>query len=76
VQPVHAPQVHSVVIVPASNTVRTVSSVPTSRTGVSASGQLAFTGSDIQVPATVGVLALAAGLGLTVLGRRRESQEI
>jgi hypothetical protein len=69
-----------VVTVPATSTVRTASSITTgSRAGVTASsnsGQLAFTGSDVQVPATVGVLALAAGLGLTGLGRRRESREV
>jgi len=40
------------------------------------SGQLAFTGSDVSLPLTVGLLALVAGLGLTVLGRRRETQTI
>ena len=40
------------------------------------SGQLAFTGSDVSLPLTVGLLALVAGLGLTVLGRRREIQTI
>ena len=40
------------------------------------SGQLAFTGSDVSLPLTVGLLALVAGLGLTVLGRRRETQAI
>jgi len=39
-------------------------------------GQLAFTGSDVSLPLTVGLLALVAGLGLTVLGRRRETQAI
>jgi hypothetical protein len=39
-------------------------------------GQLALIGSGVEVPATVGVLALAAGLGLTALGRRRQPQEV
>jgi len=39
-------------------------------------GELAFTGSDVSLPLTVGLLALVAGLGLTVLGRRRETQAI
>ena len=34
------------------------------------SGQLAFTGSDVSAPLTVGLLALGAGAGLTLLGRR------
>jgi hypothetical protein len=34
------------------------------------SGQLAFTGSDVSLPLTVGLLALGAGAGLTLLGRR------
>ena len=35
------------------------------------SGQLAYTGSDVSVPLTVGLLALVAGIGLTALTRRR-----
>ena len=57
-----------------------VASISTGQhTGVAASGRsgrLAFSGGDVRVPATVGVLALTAGLGLTVLDRRRESQEV
>jgi hypothetical protein len=34
------------------------------------SGQLAFTGSDVSAPLTLGLLALGAGAGLTFLGRR------
>ena len=34
------------------------------------SGQLAYTGSDVSAPLTVGLLALGAGAGLTLLGRR------
>ena len=37
------------------------------------SGQLAFTGSDVSVPLTVGLWP-SAGIGLTALGRRREIQ--
>jgi hypothetical protein len=40
------------------------------------SGQLAFTGSDVSLPLTVGLLALAAGIGLTAAGRRRETQTV
>jgi hypothetical protein len=52
---------------------------PAARTALSSaqpSGQLAFTGSDVSLPLTVGLLALVAGLGLTVLGRRRETQTV
>jgi hypothetical protein len=35
------------------------------------SGQLAFTGSDVSLPLTVGLLALVAGIGLTALTRRQ-----
>ena len=35
------------------------------------SGQLAYTGSDVSLPLTVGLLALVAGIGLTALTRRR-----
>jgi hypothetical protein len=38
------------------------------------SGALAFTGSDVSVPLTVGLIALGLGVGLTALGRRREIQ--
>lgn len=34
-------------------------------------GQLAYTGADVSVPLTVGLLALGAGLALTAAGRRR-----
>jgi hypothetical protein len=40
------------------------------------SGQLAFTGSDISLPLTVGLIALGLGVGLTALGRRREIQTV
>jgi hypothetical protein len=40
------------------------------------SGQLAFTGSDVSLPLTVGLVALAAGIGLTAAGRRRETQTV
>jgi hypothetical protein len=40
------------------------------------SGQLAFTGSDVSLPLTVGLLALAAGIGLTAAGRRRETRTV
>ena len=40
------------------------------------SGQLAFTGSDVSLPLTVGLLALTAGIGLTAAGRRRETQTV
>jgi hypothetical protein len=40
------------------------------------SGQLAFTGSDVSLPLTVGLIALGLGVGLTALGRRRETQTV
>jgi hypothetical protein len=36
-------------------------------------GALAYTGSDVSLPLTAGLLALAAGIGLTAAGRRRQS---
>jgi hypothetical protein len=38
--------------------------------------KLAFTGSDVSLPLTVGLLALTAGIGLTAAGRRRETQTV
>jgi hypothetical protein len=38
------------------------------------SGTLAFTGSDVSLPLTVGLIALLLGIGLTAAGRRREIQ--
>ena len=38
------------------------------------SGTLAFTGSDVSLPLTVGLIALGLGIGLTAAGRRRETQ--
>ncbi|TFV85749.1 hypothetical protein [Blastococcus sp. CT_GayMR16] len=40
------------------------------------SGQLAYTGSDVSLPLTVGLLALGLGVGLTAAGRRRETQTV
>jgi hypothetical protein len=40
------------------------------------SGQLAFTGSDVSLPLTVGLIALGLGIGLTAAGRRRETQTV
>jgi hypothetical protein len=45
-------------------------SAPSLSSAQPSSGQLAFTGSDVSVPLTVGLLALGAGAGLTLLGRR------
>ena len=39
-------------------------------------GQLAYTGSDVSLPLTVGLLALGAGAALTAAGRRRETQSV
>jgi hypothetical protein len=40
------------------------------------SGTLAFTGSDVSLPLTVGLIALGLGIGLTAAGRRRETQTV
>jgi len=40
------------------------------------SGALAFTGSDVSLPLTVGLIALGLGVGLTAAGRRREIQTV
>jgi hypothetical protein len=40
------------------------------------SGQLAFTGSDVSLPLTVGLIALGLGVGLAAAGRRRETQTV
>jgi hypothetical protein len=40
------------------------------------SGQLAFTGSDVSLPLTVGLIALGLGIALTAAGRRRETQTV
>jgi hypothetical protein len=49
-------------------------SAPTHRAPVSAtaqpSGQLAYTGADVSLPLTVGLIALGAGFALTAAGRR------
>jgi hypothetical protein len=75
--PCTCPQKHQ----EASPAVQPVAHVaPVAKAPVSASaqpsGQLAFTGSDVSLPLTVGLIALAAGIGLTAAGRRRETQTV
>jgi hypothetical protein len=45
---------------------------PVSRTA-QPKGELAFTGSDVSVPLTLGLVALGAGAALSLAGRRRET---
>jgi len=44
-----------------------------SRTTVPAAGALAYTGADVAVPAIGGLVALAVGISLTLVGRRRRA---
>ncbi|TFV85750.1 hypothetical protein [Blastococcus sp. CT_GayMR16] len=65
---------------PAAMPVAHAAPVAHNRAPVSASaqpsGQLAYTGSDVSLPLTAGLLALGLGVGLTAAGRRRETQTV
>jgi hypothetical protein len=55
-------------------------SAPTYRAPVSPTaqpaGQLAYTGADVSLPLTVGLIALGAGFALTAAGRRRATETV
>jgi hypothetical protein len=61
------------VVAPAASGPPVPASGSTTAAGSSADGELAYTGSAIVPTLLVGLLALALGLGLTVLSRRRVS---
>jgi len=80
--PATAPAAHPVAVVhpaaaPAAHVVSTGRVAPAAVTHSSASdAELAYTGADLGAPFALGLLALAAGLGLTTASRRRRLQEV
>jgi hypothetical protein len=57
---------------PAAKATPAALKAPVSRTA-QPKGELAFTGSDVSVPLTLGLVALGAGAALSLAGRRRET---